>query len=112
MNQRPLAVTLISCLFMAAGAMGIVYHASELKQFAANPEMVWVLVVRLLAIVGGIFVLRRANWARWLLVAWIGYHVIISFFHTSAELIMHVIIMIVTIVALFQPKANIFFRKV
>jgi len=111
MNKRPLTVTLISCLFIAAGAMGIIYHAAELKQITTNPEVIWILVVRLLAIVGGIFALRSDNWARWLLVAWIAYHVVISFFHTSAELIMHAVIMIITIVALFHPKANAYFRK-
>jgi hypothetical protein len=111
MNKRPLFVTLISCLFIVAGAMGIVYHASELKDIVTNPEVIWVLVVRLAAIVGGVFALRGANWARWLLLAWIAYHVIISFFHTSAELIMHTAIMIITIVALFHPKANVYFRK-
>jgi len=110
MNKRPISVTLISCLFIAAGAVGIIYHAAELKQIAINPETILVLAVRLLAIAGGVFALRRTNWARWLLLAWIFYHVIISFFHTSAELIMHAAIMIVTIAALFHPKANAYFR--
>ena len=110
MNKRPVSVTLISFLFIAAGTMGIIYHAGELKEIAINPEVIWVLVVRLLAIVGGVFALRCANWARWLLLVWIFYHVIISFFHTSAELIMHAVIMIITIAALFHPKANVYFR--
>jgi len=111
MNKRSLSVTLISCLFIAAGTMGIIYHAAELKQIATNHEVIWILIIRLLAIVGGVFALRGANWARWLLVAWIGYHVVISFFHTSAEVIMHAVIMIITLVALFNPKANAYFRK-
>jgi len=111
MNKRPLSVTLISCLFIAAGAMGITYHAAELKHITTNPEMILVLVVRLLAIVGGLFALRGAFWARWLLVMWIAYHVIISFFHTGTELIMHLVIMVITIVALFHPKANTYFRE-
>ena len=111
MNKRPLTVILISCLFMAAGTMGIIYHAADLKQIATNPEVIWIFALRLLAIVGGVFALRGANWARWLLVAWIDYHVVISFFHTSTEVIMHAVVMIITLVALFNPKANIYFRK-
>jgi len=111
MNKRPLSVTLISCLFIAAGAMGIIYHAGELTKMATNPEVILILVVRLLAIVGGIYALRGINWARWLLLAWIGYHVVISFFHTSAELIMHAVIMAITLAALFLPKANAYFRN-
>lgn len=111
MNKRPLSVTLISCLFIGAGTMGIIYHAAELNEAASNPEMIGVLTVRLLAIVGGIFVLLRANWARWLLMAWIISHVIISFFHTPAEVIMHIVVTVIAGAALFNTKANAYFSK-
>jgi len=111
MNKRPLSVTLISWLFIAAGVVGIVYHAGELKEITMRPEVMGILAVRLLAIVGGLFSLNGANWARWLLLAWIILHVIISIFHTTAELAMHTILMIVVILALFHPKANAYFRR-
>ncbi len=111
MNNRPLSVTLISCLFMAAGASGIVYHAADLKELSNQQEVVGVLLVRLLAILGGVFALRGTNWARWLLLTWIMYHVVISIFHTTTELVMHTILMFVVIIALFNPKANAYFRK-
>ena len=111
MNKRPLLVTLISWLFIVAGTVGIIYHASELAQITSDPEVIWILIVRLLAIVGGIFSLRGVNWARWLLSAWIAYHVALSFSHTIAELIMHCVVLIVTLVALFYPKANAYFRE-
>jgi hypothetical protein len=107
--KRPVSVTLISCLFIIAGATGIVFHASELKEIGTEPEAIWVLVVRLLAIVGGLFVLRSANWARWLLVAWIVYHVILSFYHSTAELAIHAIITVVVLIALFHKGANAYF---
>jgi len=110
MKQRPLSITLISYLFIAAGAMGIIYHASELKDLV-TPEVSLVLFVRMLAIIGGIFVLRGANWARWLLVTWITYHVILSFFHSTGEVIMHFVLSIVVVISLFHPKANTYFRK-
>jgi 4-hydroxybenzoate polyprenyltransferase len=110
MKHRPLSVTLISYLFIAAGAMGIIYHASELKDVAI-PEVSLVLFVRILAIIGGIFALRGANWARLLLVAWIIYHVILSFSHSADQLIMHFVLSIVVIISLFHPKANEYFKK-
>ena len=110
MKQRPLSLTLVSYLFIAAGVIGIIYHASELKD-VATPEVGLVLFVRVLAIIGGIFSLRGANWARWLLLAWIIYHVILSFFHSTAELIMHFIIAIVVFLSLFHPKANAYFKR-
>ena len=111
MKHRPLSVTIMGFLFIVAGTAGILYHAPELKEIASRAEVIWVLLVRILAIVGGVFVLRGANWARWLLVTWISYHVIISYFHTTAELLAHAALTIVVVVALFYPKANAFFKK-
>ena len=111
MKKRPLPVILLSCLFIVAGAIGIAYHSSELKELGAAPDLIWVLVVRLLAIVGGVFALRGANWARWLLLAWIGYHVVLSWFHPLSELIMHVVLLIVVVYIFFRPKASAYFRK-
>ena len=110
MKNRPLSIILISGLFIAAGVIGIIYHASELKDLA-TPDVSLVFFVRMLAIIGGIFTLRGANWARWLLVVWIVYHVILSFFHSTEEVIMHFILAIVVVVSLFHPKANFYFKR-
>ena len=107
--KRPLSVTLIGNLFIVAGATGIIYHASELKEIAEQPEVILVLAVRLLAIVGGLFVLRGANWARWLLVAWIVYHVILSFSHSTVEFAMHAAITVLVLISLFNKRANGYF---
>ena len=108
--KRPLSVTLISFLFIAAGAIGIIYHSRELKD-VISLDVISVFFVRMLAIVGGVFALRGANWARWLLVAWIIYHVVLSFFHAPVELIMHSILAVLVVIALFHPKASAYFRK-
>ena len=111
MKKRPLPVALISYVFIIAGTIGIIYHATELAEIMTRPEVTWVLAVRALAIVGGIFVMKRANWARWLLVLWIAYHVVISFYHTPMEIIMHFVIMVILVAALFNPKANRYFME-
>lgn len=69
-KNRPLTVTFVGWLFIAVGTMGFAYHATEFKiQAPLNYDLVWVQFVRLLAIVGGVFLLRGANWARWLLLS-------------------------------------------
>lgn len=108
--KRPLSVTLISVLFIASGVIGIIYHGSELTGLFSRSEVVLLFVVRLLAIVGGVYVLRGANWARWLLVVWISYHVILSFYHSAAEIAMHSVIAIIVLIALFHKRANAYFR--
>ncbi len=109
--KRPLSVTLIALLFITAGIAGIIYHASDWQEITEQTgEIIWVFIVRLAAIVGGVFALQGANWARWLLVAWIAYHVCLSFNHTTSELAMHVVIMVLVLVALFNRPATSFFR--
>jgi len=111
MNKRPLSVTVIGCIFIAAGVIGFAYHVPEFKSLRPFPnEIVWGLLVRLLAVLGGVFVLRRHNWARWLLLAWIGFHVVLSAFHSWSELIVHAVVFVVVAYVLFRPRASAYFR--
>jgi hypothetical protein len=112
MNRRPLSVTIISWLFIAAGTVGFAYHITEFKAHGQfQYDLVWVSLVRLLAILGGVFMLRGKNWARWLLVVWIAFHVVLSAFHTLFELAMHSLLLVVIAYILFQPNASAYFRR-
>jgi hypothetical protein len=110
-KRRPLSVTVISWLFIATGVIGLVYHLTELS--SQNPfsyEVVWVLILRFLAIVSGILMLRGSNWGRWLLLAWMTYHVILSAFHPVFELAMHGLLLIVFAYFLLRQDAAVYFR--
>ena len=110
MNKRPHSVTVIGILFLAAGSIGLAYHATELKTAGPFPyDAVWVCLVRLLAIIGSVFMLRGANWARWLLVIWLAYHVILSGVHSAWELIVHGLLLAVIAWFLFRRPASVFF---
>lgn len=111
MTPRPVSVTLLAWVLIAAGAVGLVYHFSELnlRQLLQN-DTLWVELVRGLAIIAGVFLLRGSNWARWLALAWIGFHVVISVFHSWPQVVMHAIILIVFAYILFRPSACQFFR--
>ncbi|MDP1677811.1 MAG: hypothetical protein Q8L88_13215 [Bacteroidota bacterium] len=111
MIKRPLSVTIVGWLFIAAGIVGVAYHATELN--IHNPfsnDQAWVLFSRLLAIVGGAFTLRGANWARWLLLVWIAYHVYISFFHEFSQLATHAVLLAVISYFLLRPDAKKYFQ--
>jgi hypothetical protein len=76
MNQRPLSVTIVAALLILAGMIGFAYHLTEfVSRSRLQSDDLWVLAVRLLAIAYGVFLLRGRNWARWLAIAWIAYHV-------------------------------------
>lgn len=111
MNKRPLSVTVIGCLYVAAGAIGLAYHLTELKPRHPFPyDILWISRVRLIAIVCGVYLVRGSNWARWLALAWIAYHVILSGFHSLSELAIHSLLCAVVAYLLLRPRANQYFR--
>ena len=110
MTKRPLSVTIVGCIFLATGILGSVFHATELKAIgAARYDALWAALVSLVAIVSGIFLLRRGNWARWLAVAWLAFHVILSL-HSRQALLIHSGLLAVFAYLLFQPTATAYFR--
>lgn len=112
MNKRPLSITIIAWLFIAAGVTCIVYHSSEFNVhnlFAR--ELLLGLFVRLLAIIGGISMLRCANWGRWLLLVWMMYHVVLSFYHDLAQVATHALLLAVITYFLLRPDAAAYFKS-
>lgn len=111
-RARPLPVALVAWLFIAAGIVGGAYHASELdpKEPFGN-DALWVLLIRLLAIVAGAFMLRGAAWARWLTLAWLAYHVVLSALHSVSETVTHLVVLAVVALVLFRPASTAFFRS-
>jgi hypothetical protein len=76
-TERPHSVTVLGIHFIAVGVLGLVYHAREfMLRKSFGDDAVWVLLIRFLAIMGGVFLLRGPNWARWLLVVRLAYHVL------------------------------------
>jgi hypothetical protein len=113
MNKRPLPVLVIGWLFIAVGVVALAYHATEFKpDRPLQPDLLWICTVRLLAIVGGLFLLRGQNWARWLLTAWMAYHIILSAFHSVSELVMHIVLFgLIGYFLLRRGTSNYFRRK-
>jgi hypothetical protein len=109
-NPRPLAVTLIAWVYIVMGAVGFVYHARELMPPISRDSLL-VEPVRLIAIVCGIYLLRGRNWARWLTVVWMAYHVVLSLFHSADQVAVHsVFLAAIAYLLFFRPEANRFFR--
>jgi hypothetical protein len=111
LNKRPWSVVAIGWFFMAAGVVGLVYHASDFtKGGPSHYEVLWVCLVRLIAVVAGVFVIRGHNWARWVLVIWIAYHVVLSAFHSVSEVVIHAVLLAGVAYLLFCRPALAFFR--
>jgi hypothetical protein len=105
-NQRPIGVLIVGCLYIAVGAVGLVRHFPALH--AIHQEDVWILLTELLAIVAGVFMLLRHNWARWLAVAWMALHVALSW-PSVRQLAVHTLILAAIAWLLFRADARQFF---
>lgn len=110
MKNRPAAVVLISVVYIVMGAIGFAYHAGDYRLRPAQTDMVLVETVRALAVVAGIYLLRAKNWARWLALAWMAFHVILSVFHSWSEVVMHAVFLAAMACFLFRPVVNEYFR--
>jgi hypothetical protein len=111
-QRRPVSVTAIGWLFIAAGVVGFAHHAMEFDVRAGfDYDTAWVLVVRILAIVAGALTLRGQDWGRWLALAWVGYHVYLSTLHSVSETVTHVVVLAICAAALLHPGATAFFRS-
>src|SRR5678816_4132392 len=96
---RPRSVTIISWIFIIFGSVALlsgVVRGAELKSHW------YVHLSRLLQIVAGVFMLYGRNWARWLLVAWIAFHIVVSALHSVLFLLMHVAIFSVILFFVFR----------
>ena len=111
MTKRPHSVTIISGLFVVTGIVGLAYHATEFRPAPSfQSELVWVCFVRFLAIICGVFMFRGNNWARWGTIGWLAYHVILSTFHSLAELAMHGVMLAVIAYFLLRPGVSAYFN--
>jgi hypothetical protein len=111
LNKRPLSVTLISTLFLLTGLIGFVFHASDFRmQGPLQSVLIWVCLVRLLGVVCAVFMLRAANWARWLAVIWLAYHILLSAVHSTQQLVVHSLLLAVIAYFLFRAPASVYFR--
>ena len=106
--KRPISVTIIACVYLAVGTLAFVYHFREL--LSLQRDSVSIELTEFLAVVSGAFMLRGHNWARWLALAWIAFHVILSIVESDHGLAIHGLLAVVITWILFRPEAARYFR--
>ena len=116
MKARPLSITIIGWLFLIFGSITLL--SGLLPLTGANSQLItelkthWMVhLSRLAAVVSGLFMLRGHNWARWLLVAWIAFHIVVGALHGWVPLLTHVVIFSVILIFLFRRNASQFFAR-
>jgi hypothetical protein len=109
MSRRPLSVTIISCIYILTGLIGLARQVMEVR-VRLESGSVWIVLVSVIAMICGFYMLRGANWARWLALAWMAFHVIISVVHPLRELVIHAVFMAVLTYFLCRKQAQEDFR--
>lgn len=103
-SKRPLSIIILGCVYIVIGFAGFVYHFPELQaRNGFRDDILWIELVSLIAIVCGVFLLRGHNWARWVALAWMAFHVVLSVFHSWPEFAVHVLFFAVIAWLLFRP---------
>ena len=107
--SRPVGVLIVAGAYLAVGIIGFVFHFHDL--LARPSEGVWIELTELVAAITGVFLLRRHNWARWLAVAWIAFHVGLSAFGHISELAVHAVMAVLIVWLIFRAQSTRWFRS-
>lgn len=111
MNKRPLSVTIVGLLYILVGVFGGAYHLIGFKvQHPFQFDIFWAEGAELVAILCGAYMLRGHNWARWLAIAWMAFHVYLSLFDVLPKLAIHGLFFVIIAYLLFRPASGRYFR--
>jgi hypothetical protein len=108
--KPPVSIMVVSWLLIVGGAFGIASHVKEFHLQHLQNDMLWIVLTNVTAIVCGLFMLRGSNWARWIAMVWLAFHVIISS-DSGAKLAVHGLLFAVFGYLLFRAPASEFFRR-
>lgn len=110
MKKRLWSISIIAWLFVLVGAGDIVRGLADIRRGQFHSDVLWPVGLGVIAIVCGLFLLRRSNWARWIAVAWLAFHVALSFDSVS-KLAVHGALLVVLAYFLFRSQANGYFAS-
>jgi hypothetical protein len=111
-RTRSWSVIVVGVIFLALGVLDVARGLAPLFASAPHWHMaiddVEVLAVGIAAFVGGVYLMKGRNWARWLLAVWMAFHVAISI-GQPRQLIAHIVIFGAILFVLFRPAAAQYF---
>jgi hypothetical protein len=123
MNKRPPSITFIAWFLIVGGVIGalasplslnnpVVLEAMAKIPLSIPVQVAWTYIGLSITIVSGLFMLRGANWARFLYIGWIAVSNLLALVISPAKttLIPGLIVYGIIFFFLLQPKANQFFN--
>ncbi|HTU36030.1 MAG TPA: hypothetical protein VMF66_19680 [Candidatus Acidoferrum sp.] len=110
MTKRPWAVTIVAWLFVVVGLADIVFSLPVVRHEPFRSDSLWPIGLGIIAIVCGLLLLCGNNWARWLAVAWLAFHVVVGGLDSVQKLVVHGLLLAVIAYFLFRHEAEAYFR--
>jgi uncharacterized membrane protein HdeD (DUF308 family) len=107
-TTRPIQITLLAYLFILVGIVSTAVHLFHPKY---DLSTIAVLLIGLSAIVAGIFLLRGASWARWFLLFWLAFHVVVSALNSVSFALPHIVLLALVAYLLLRSPASQFFQR-
>jgi hypothetical protein len=84
---------------------------NDASQSHESLEMMLMVGVHLLALIGGIMLLKDVPGARWLLISWMAFHVVLSLYHPLFELFVHGLLLITLAYFFLNKSSQNFYRE-
>ncbi|HMC97907.1 MAG TPA: hypothetical protein VKG92_09645, partial [Flavobacteriales bacterium] len=119
--KRPIVITLIAWLFILVGAgtllrslfFALLADSSHIRDPLGRFRWddLLAVAVALASLLGGVLLLKRSEWGRWLILAWLLFHVVIVVDRPIMVLATHFALMLVVGYFLMRPQATAYFSK-
>jgi uncharacterized membrane protein len=106
--KRPFSVAFLGWLFIVVGLAALCYH---LVKGRLDFWIIPIALVEITAIVAGIFLLKGRNWARWLVLIWLAFHVVVSALDSLSSSVPHFLLLIAISYFLFTPPDSRYFKS-
>jgi len=107
-QQRPFEVTFTGWLFIAVGILATI---CQLWHGMLDRWMIVIVLEEFVAIVAGVFLLRGARWARWLILLWIAGHAIAFAFLSISIALPHFALLLVFGYVLLGPPTSRYYQR-
>jgi hypothetical protein len=106
--KRPFSVAFLGWMFIVVGPAALFYHLVKgMLDFWMTP----IALVEITAIVAGIFLLKGRNWARWLVLIWLAFHVVVRALNSLSSSVPHLLLLIAVGYFLFTPPDSRYFKS-
>ena len=106
--KRPFSTAFLGWLFIVVGLAALCYH---LIRDRLDFWMIPIALLEMTAIAAGIYLLKGRNWARWLVLIWLAFHVVGRALDSLSSSVPHLLLLIAVGYFLFTPPDSSYFES-